>query len=299
MRPVVLPVAERLLHLDLRRRGVASRWLKTPHAALHAYDARGKGPLPSTVFLHGIGSAATPFAALLHQMRPHVRRIVAPDYPGHGRSHHPTRALTRPVLFESVACALDELLGDGEPAILVGNSLGGAVALHYAIARPERVRALVLLSPAGAPSSEPEWREVRRAFEMSSARDARAFLTRVYHRAPWFIPLFAHEFRSVMKRPAVRDLLESATNDHLPARDSLRSLPMPILLLWGKSERLLPESHFDYFVEHLPAHAVIERPDGFGHCPHFEAPRPLARRILQFARSLPPFAPLRDAAQTG
>jgi pimeloyl-ACP methyl ester carboxylesterase len=281
MKPFVLPVADRILRYDLRRRGVESRWVQTPHAKLHVYDARGRGELPTTVLLHGIGSAATPFAALLHALRPHVHRIVAPDHPGHGLSDS-VRALTRPVLFESITYALDELLE--EPAIVVGNSLGGAVAIHYAIARPERVRALVLLSPAGAPSSDAEWSELRRAFHMSSRRDAHAFLARVYHRVPWFIPLFTHEFPSVMQQPAVRDLLANATNDHLPTVEALGALPMPILLLWGKSERLLPKTHYDYFVRHLPPHAVIERPEGFGHMPHFEVPRQVSRRILQFAR---------------
>lgn len=280
----MLPLAERLGRFDMKRRGVDSRWLTTPHASLHLYDARGSGELPETTLLHGIGSQATQYAALLHRLRPHVRRVVAPDYPGHGFSH-PTRSLTPDVLFESVSYALDEALR--EPSILVGHSLGGAVALHYALARPERVRALVLVSPAGAPSSEPEWRALRSTFDISSAKEARAFLSKLYHRAPWFIPLFAHEFPAIIQKPAVRDLLEAATNEHAPTPDALGSLPMPILLIWGKSERILPETHFDYFVRHLPTHAVIERPAGFGHCPHFDAPGPLAARILRFARSLP------------
>jgi pimeloyl-ACP methyl ester carboxylesterase len=278
----VLPMAERLLHLDLRRRGVTSRRLATEHAELHVYDAPGQGKLPSTVFLHGIGSAAAPFSALLHRMRPHVRRVVAPDYPGHGLSEHPKRSLTRPLLFESVGSALDRVLD--EPSILVGNSLGGAVALDYAISRPERVRALVLLSPAGAPSTREERRDVNRAFDMASRDDAHAFFARVYHRAPWFLSLVAHELPSMMKRKVVRDLLESATNDHVPAREALRALPMPILFLWGKSERLLPESHFEYFRDSLPAHAIVERPEGFGHCPQIETPERVAARILKFAQ---------------
>jgi pimeloyl-ACP methyl ester carboxylesterase len=60
---------------------------------------------------------------------------------------------------------------------------------------------------------------------------------------------------------------------------------MPILLLWGKSERLLPRAHLEWFAAHLPAHTIIEEPDGIGYCPHFDAPGVLARRIVRFVRS--------------
>ena len=112
-----------------------------------AYVAEGSGTLPTTVLLHGLGSAATPFGPLLGRMRKHVRRIVAPDYPGHGFSENAAR-LTPEALFGSVTHALDALVD--EPALVVGNSLGGAVALNYTISNPGKVRALVLVSPAGA-----------------------------------------------------------------------------------------------------------------------------------------------------
>ena len=49
--------------------------------------------------------------------------------------------------------------------------------------------------------------------------------------------------------------------------------------------RLLPVTHLDYFVRHLPKHTVIEQPEGFGHCPHIDAPGRLAHRIVAFARA--------------
>lgn len=284
MKPLFLPLAERVGRIVLRRRGVESRWVKTPHGDVHAYDARGSGDLPTIVLLHGIGSAATPFGPVLARLQRDARRVVAPDYPGHGFSHDTPGRFTPEALLESVSVALDAIVS--EPAILVGNSLGGAVALSYAAARPERVRALVLVSPAGARASDEEWREIRRSFQIASRRDAKAFLERLYHRPPWFVHLLAHEFPATLGRAAVRDLLETATNDHAPSPDALRSLPMPVLLLWGKSERLLPETHLEYFKRHLPEHAVIERPDGFGHCPHFDDPAALAARIAEFGRSL-------------
>src|SRR5256885_4081122 len=130
MKPVLLPFAERLGRRALHRRGVESRWVQTPHASLHVYDAKGRGALPTTLLLHGLGSAATPFGPLLSRLRHEVRRVVAPEYPGHGFSERATR-LTPDTLFEAMSSAFETL--DLEPALVVGNSLGGAVALNYAL----------------------------------------------------------------------------------------------------------------------------------------------------------------------
>ena len=88
-----------------------------------------------------------------------------------------------------------------------------------------------------------------------------------------------------MKRPAIRDVVGAATLDDLPAPESLGALAMPILLLWGQSERLLPASSLAYLRRHLPGHAIIEEPAGFGHCPHFDDPARLATRLVEFANS--------------
>lgn len=283
MKPVLVPLAERLGRMALRRRGVRARWVDLPaHGArVHVYDAEGRGTLPTTVLLHGLGAASTSFGPLLERLRPHVRRVVAPDYPGHGFSDEHT-LLTADALFGAVEDTLASL--DVEPAIVVGNSLGGAVALHFAITHPERVRALVLVSPAGAHTSDEEWAEIRAAFAVRSRADARAFIDRVYHRPPWFLHLLAHEFPHLLGTRAVKDLVRGASNEHFASPDQLRALKVPVMLVWGESERLLPDSHLEYFRRHLPPHAIIVRPTGFGHCPHFDDPAGLTKRILDFAR---------------
>jgi pimeloyl-ACP methyl ester carboxylesterase len=181
--------------------------------------------------------------------------------------------------------ALDHLID--EPAVLCGNSLGGAVALRYAIDRPEKVRALVLISPAGARFTDAELDDLRKTFDLGSTREAVAFLERLYHRPPWFAPLLAGGVREMMRRPVVQDLLRSATPDHAPTPAEIAALPMPVLFLWGRSERLLPASSLSYFRQHLPPHALVEEPHGVGHCPHFDDPAALAARIVDFSRSLP------------
>jgi pimeloyl-ACP methyl ester carboxylesterase len=285
MKSRFLPFVERAGRYALNRRGFVSRTVHTPLAALHAYEARGFGELPTITVLHGIGSGATAFGATLARIRPHVRRLVALDLPGHGFSAAPHVTLTPEALFEGLIAALDQLVG--EPTVLVGNSLGGALAIRYAVEHPERVRALVLASPAGARISDDEWRALVDAFKIESAAQARQLLARLYHRVPWYMPAVAVGFRDVMQRRAIRDLLDTATLDDLPTPERLRALPMPVLLLWGRSERILPASSLAYFRRHLPPHALVEEPTGFGHCPHFDDPKRLATRVIDFARTLP------------
>ncbi len=280
----VLPVFERAARFALHRRGFQSRTVHTRVARLHAYDARGQGSLPTVVVLHGIGSAATTFGPMLARLRLHARRVVAVDLPGHGFSAAPDDCLTPGVLFASVAEALDHLVP--EPMVLVGNSLGGALALRYAMEQSHRVLALTLLSPAGARVSLAEWEELLCAFKIDSPAEARRLLGRLYHKTPWYMPAIAPDFCDVMKRRAIRDVLETVTLDDLPPPERLCELTMPVLLWWGQSERVMPSSSLEYFRRHLPGHAVVEQPAGFGHCPHFDNPQRVAARVIEFAREV-------------
>ncbi|WP_394843830.1 alpha/beta hydrolase [Pendulispora brunnea] len=283
LRPRLLPAFERISRYRLRKRGIQSRFVQTDIAKLHVLDGKGHGSLPPIVVLHGITSSSAAFGPLLALLQKHTRRIIAPDAPGHGFSEVPRIPLLPENLLDNMTSALDQLLD--EPAIVVGNSMGGAIALHYAAARPERVRNLVLLSPAGALWSEEDLQRLLRAFRMESPRDARRFLNTIYHRKPWFGPLIAADIVHSAKRPAVGSLLDAATPNSGATPEQLATLKMPILFWWGRSERLLPANDFAYFSENLPKHAVIERPEGIGHCPHFDDPRATCQRIVEFAQS--------------
>jgi pimeloyl-ACP methyl ester carboxylesterase len=279
----LLSTVERAARFLLNRQGFESRTVPTCAGHLHVYDARGPRALPTIVLLHGLGSAATAFGPLLTRLLPHSGRLVAPDLPGHGFSPAPAGSLTPERLFGATSDMLDALVE--EPMILVGSSLGGALALRYALERPQRLVGLALVSPAGARTTLSEWDEMRSVFKIESANDARRLLERLYHRAPWYLSALAPGLRDVMKRAAIRDVVSAATLEDLPTPESLGALAMPILLLWGQSERLLPPSSLSYFRRHLPEHAVIEEPAGFGHSPHFDDPGRLATRLLAFART--------------
>lgn len=279
---VLIPLVERLGRRVLKGGGFRSRFVRTRVGAIHVYEANGTGDLPTILVLHGLSSAASAFVPILLRLRRHARRVVAVEYPGHGFSEAPSVKLTPEVLYEAVFAALDEVVP--EPAIVVGNSLGGGVALHLAVERPERVLALALLSPAGSRTTDEEWQRIRDVFTIQTRADARRFLDTIYHRTPYVARLLAHEMPEALSRAAIRDLLATATNDHAPTPEALAQLKMPILFLWGRSERLFSQHQLDYFRQNLPPHTVVEEPEGFGHCPHFDAPSELTRRIVSFAR---------------
>lgn len=283
----LVPLAERLTRRALTSRGVESRRVRSAIAEHHLYDAPGDasaGALPPIVLLHGISSSAAIFAPTIARLRRRARRVLAVEAPGHGLSGEPEVPLSPEALFESMAEVLLRELD--EPAVVCGNSLGGAVAISFALRHPERVRGLFLTSPAGARMEHDTFRGFLEVFDLRTDVEARAFLRRIYHRPPWYAPLLAPDVRSSFRRRAVRDILDNAAVERLFAPADLATLRMPIHLLWGKSDRLLPRENLDFYRAHLPPHTVIEEPESMGHCPHFDDPPGYAARITRFASAV-------------
>lgn len=283
---LVLPLAERLARAALGRRGIGSRVVETAAGPVHLFDG-GRGDGPTVVVLHGFGSSATAFAPVLSRLARRFGRVLAPEAPGHGFSPPPPEGtklsfdLWRDAVFE----VLDRELA--APAILVGNSLGGATALRYTLDRPERVRAVVVASPAGAPCEPEELAELVSTFRLDSAAAARRFLKRLYHRPPWYTRLVAPDVKESFDRPLLQGLLEAVDAHDLFRAEELARITAPVLLTWGKSERLLPASGLAFFRAALPAHAIVEEPEAVGHCPHIDDPAGFARRVIAFADALP------------
>ncbi len=118
------------------------------------YQARGSGP--AVVFIHGSGPGASAYSNFKQNIAPLVGagyRVVLPDLVGFGYSAKPTGIDYTLELFCSTLLELLEAIGVHR-CVLVGNSLGGAVALKIAIDHPERVEKLVLMAPGGIETRE-------------------------------------------------------------------------------------------------------------------------------------------------
>src|ERR1700730_4686638 len=108
----------------------------------------------TVVLLHGFGDTHATWRNVLPELaRRH--RVISLDLPGFGAS----AAMPGPLLDGQVAAVegvLDALDVDG-PVSVVGNSMGGAAALRFALARPERTERVVAIAPAGLGVGVPIW----------------------------------------------------------------------------------------------------------------------------------------------
>ena len=109
-----------------------------------ACDDEGDGP--PLVCLHAIGHGASDFAGLRRRLAGR-HRVIALDWPGHGCSAD-DRVPASAGRYTALLTGVLDSLGIERPIIL-GNSIGGAVAIRFAAAHPDRVRALVLANPGG------------------------------------------------------------------------------------------------------------------------------------------------------
>jgi pimeloyl-ACP methyl ester carboxylesterase len=264
--------------------GYSSRWVETSVGRVHVLEAQGFGSLPDTVLLHGLGSQGLHYLPMLSALRSQVRRIILPDLPAHGFSALPPAAITAEVLLQGVTEALDKVLET--PAIFFGNSLGGAVSIRYALASPRNVHGLVLASPAGAPSTAEEFRCLMEQFRVETHADAVDFIDRLFAEPGLKRHVMAWGFRRHFAREELQAVIGSLVPEDRITPDDLRRLAMPLLLLWGKADRILPSSHFDYYAQHLPGHALIEELDGVGHSPFLESPELIVSRLVSFSESI-------------
>ena len=262
--------------------GYGHRYVQTSVGRVHVLEKNQRGPLAPLVLLHGLSSAGVHYYRMLKHLS-QVSRVLLPDLPGHGFSDAPAQ-LDEAAMMAGLFEALDALID--RPTVICGNSLGGYTAIRYALARPQKVLGLVLASPGGASMGPEEMRVLREKFRISSHHDALDFADALFARRSRIRHFYAMGLRRYFRLPQTLAVLEGMALSQLFTPAQLSSLQMPVLLLWGAAERILPASHLKFFVDHLPKHAVIERPANWGHSPFLDDPRGFARRIVKFEEGL-------------
>ncbi len=266
--------------LALRLFGYDRRFHPTPHGDVHVLSARGSGDLPPLVVIHGLGSSGADYAWAFGPFRRACSALILPDLYGHGASVAPVGELAS--LREAQLDALAALVPD--EAILLGNSLGGVVATQLYPRVRDRVRAMVLVSPGGAPMDDVELAGFLAGFELSGPGRAQAFVARFLGRpAAWAGP-YAWGVRQRMTRPTIRRFVEGIRSEDLLTSADLARIECPVMLYWGQADRVIPASARDWWFANLPQ-ATTHTPARMGHAPFLDDPREFSLPILAYLRS--------------
>ncbi len=268
----------------LRLAGVRSEYVRLGSYRIH-YLAGGQGkPL---VLVHGLGGKAENWALLIPSFMRHGYRVYAPDLLGYGRSD-------RPDVDYSIALQTDVLLQFFESqrltqADLGGWSMGGWVALKFALAHPERVRRVVVYDSAGIyfePRFDPG------LFHPATVGQAQQFLVLLTPQASRIPRFFARDMIREMRSTAwvVDRAMKSMQAGADLLNGTLQSMQAPVLIVWGKQDVLVPLSCGEEMRREMPRSSLAIF-DGCGHLAPAECSDGILPETLRFLEAEPPLPP--------
>jgi pimeloyl-ACP methyl ester carboxylesterase len=245
--------------------------------------------------IHGLGGTKASFLPTVAALAD-SHRVIAMDLPGFGESDKPFGAPYNARWFAQGAFSLLDSL-ELERAHLVGNSMGGRVAIEAGLREPERVRRMVLLSPALAWLKSRRWAGFVRVLrpELGLLQPAprqvvEALVRRLIPGAQdgnWAsagIDEFLRTYLTARGRAAFYAAARNVYLDEPHGEDGLwtrmRELSPDTLFVWGRQDRLVPIGFMKHVEEALPAARHLEL--DCGHVPQLEAPRETHAAMLDF-----------------
>jgi pimeloyl-ACP methyl ester carboxylesterase len=253
----------------------------------------GDPAAPGVLLLHGTGGHWETFAPTLGPLAEHFH-CVAIDMVGNGFSEKPDHDYEIAVYVRQVLAVLDRFGMDR--AAIVGMSLGAWVAARLAIDHPDRVRQLILMSPAGLVATasnmariraertravtNPDWDSIKAMFDHLIASEE--------NRIPDIVALRQAIYQLPDTRATIDHLLilqdEAARERNLIGEGEWKSITAPTLVVASGQDHNEYQSTARRVAELIPGAQVLEMP-AVKHWPHFEDPDLFNPAALAFLRT--------------
>lgn len=238
---------------------------------------------PVLMLIHGAGGSRLSWPPALRRMS--GMAVYTLDLPGHGRSSAPPCESV-----EAYAAAVLHFMEERQlpPAILVGHSMGSAIALTLALRAPQRVAALVLIGSGARLRVHPSL--------LQSTASENSLPQAIQTLLEW---AFSPETPAGLKALAARHMGQTPAStfhadflacDRFDLREHLHLIPHPTLLLCGSEDRMTPPRFSEFLAERLP-HARLQLFPGAGHMLPLERPQQVAQALQEFIQAFPPSIP--------
>lgn len=269
----------------LQRNGFAARDVSTRWGTMRTIHGVGAGGAPPIALLHGLSGRATVFTRVAMSLRTMTDQLLFPDLLGHGDSEVPDAGLTVDALQGSLDDLLLKMLPVG--SIVVGVSMGGMLAIRHAARYPERLRGLVLCNPGGAPLEPTQLEHARTLLTPDNHQEARQLAQAgLASRSMLVQHLAALNLRRRLRQPHIRSFIDTISNKNSLQVNELKALPIPVRLLIGEEDGLLPAATTAWFESNLPPTGTAVRLPGVGHAPMVESPGVFVQQIRDFIDTL-------------
>ncbi len=234
---------------------------KTFHGIVYWVGGRGRDTI---VLLHGTNDQAGTWAPVVPSLVERYRLLI-PDLPGHGESAPSSGPLSIPDIASGFADLMAETTGD-EPVNLAGNSMGGWIAMLYALDHPQKVRRLVLEDSGGM-----SW-DLSGLPLVPQTREQAALAMRLVLGPKGPMPpnyVLDAMVRRALRTPMLR-LIQSGAPQYA-VDNRLGELKSPVTMIWGDSDGVLRLKYAETLQSRI-ANAKLQVIEECGHIPHRQKP---------------------------
>ncbi|MEN0133605.1 MAG: alpha/beta hydrolase [Rhodococcus sp. (in: high G+C Gram-positive bacteria)] len=270
-----------------------------PASAVKRSPGAGAPPVddPLIVLLHGFGDNADTWRAVLVELARRGRRAVAPDLPGFGDASPLNRGAMLPQYDAFLTDLIAELAGSG-PVVVVGNSMGGTVALRAATGRPD-VAAVAALAPAGLGfhhvlhvadrvlgSLVPM---LRVTYRIPYPQWAVQLAVAAYYRAriapgvvnAWRFGAGVHGMKDIRRMGALGLVLMREVEE---SPFDFADMAGEVVLVWGADDEVCDVAAARELLDHVPGARLVML-EGAGHVPQVQQPAVVADVVTALGRT--------------
>jgi pimeloyl-ACP methyl ester carboxylesterase len=260
-----------------------------------AYRDAGEGP--ALLLIHGMAGSSATWRAIIPQLAKKYR-VIAPDLLGHGMSAKPRGDYSLGAFAVFLRDLLDEL--GVHRATVIGQSLGGGIAMQFAYQHRDYCERLALIGSGGlgpdlspmlrilsAPGAELVLPVVAPQQVLNLGNKLGAWLTSAGIQAPRAGQMWQaySSLSDSAGRQAFLRTLRSVVDHRGQAVSALNKLHLteglPVVLIWGDHDRIIPVAHA-YAAHDALTGSRLEVLEGIGHFPHVEAPAAVADILENF-----------------